>query len=116
MSENTPDSPGGEAVELDREELLPMRAVASMTGLKPVTLRAWERRYGLVKPRRAAGGHRLYSRAEVELLRRVVTLLEGGLSIGHVAGLVAADAVDGNAAARRDRGLCTLLGRHQGRA
>ncbi|MGU0044467.1 MerR family DNA-binding transcriptional regulator [Escherichia coli] len=26
----------------------------------PVTLRAWQRRYGLLKPQRSEGGHRLF--------------------------------------------------------
>ena len=30
------------------ETLLPIREIARLTGVNPVTLRAWERRYGLV--------------------------------------------------------------------
>lgn len=71
------------------EELYPMRTVASLTGINPVTLRAWERRYGLVTPRRASGGHRLYSRSDLDRLRHVLDLMEGGMSIGRAAALVA---------------------------
>ena len=39
--------------------LLPMREVASLTGVNPITLRAWERRHGLIRPVPTVGGHRL---------------------------------------------------------
>ena len=32
------------------EGLYPIRTVSSLTGINPVTLRAWERRYGMIKP------------------------------------------------------------------
>ena len=67
-----------------REELYPIRTVAALTGIKPVTLRAWERRHGLVCPQRAASGHRLYSRADLDRLREVVSLIEQGVPIRHV--------------------------------
>ena len=35
--------------------------VCQQTGVAAVTLRAWERRYGLIKPKRTPKGHRLYS-------------------------------------------------------
>ncbi|MEZ5591542.1 MAG: MerR family transcriptional regulator [Gammaproteobacteria bacterium] len=69
---------------LPLESMVPIRTVASLTGVNPVTLRAWERRYNLLRPTRTAKGHRLYSMADVELIRQVLTLLEGGMSIGQV--------------------------------
>lgn len=36
--------------------LLPMREVASLTGVNPITLRAWERRHGLIRPVRTVEG------------------------------------------------------------
>lgn len=51
------------------EPLLPIREVARLTGVNPVTLRAWERRYGLVVPQRTGKGHRLYSEDQVLPLR-----------------------------------------------
>src|SRR5512143_4115179 len=68
--------------------LVPIRTVSSLTGVNPVTLRAWERRYGLVKPVRTPKGHRLYTMADVELINQVVALLEGGMSIGQVGQLL----------------------------
>jgi len=42
---------------------------AELLGISPSTLRTWERRYGFPEPRRSAGGHRQYDRAEIEALR-----------------------------------------------
>jgi len=62
----------------------PMRTVAALTGVKPVTLRAWERRYGLIRPHRTPSGHRLYSATEIERIRQILALLDRGMSIGQV--------------------------------
>ena len=63
---------------------LPIRVMAELTGVNPITLRAWERRYGLLKPHRTATGHRLYNAGHVELVRRVVALTGQGIPIGRV--------------------------------
>jgi len=65
-------------------ELVPIRTVAQLTGVNPVTLRAWERRYGLIRPQRTPKGHRLYSHADVDLIHRILALLDRGMSIGQV--------------------------------
>jgi DNA-binding transcriptional MerR regulator len=54
-------------------------AVAQMLSMSPATLRSWEDRYGLVVPQRSAGGHRLYSRDQVEQLRFVNARLAEGM-------------------------------------
>lgn len=66
-------------------ELFPIRTVADLTGVNAITLRAWERRYGLIKPVRTDGGQRMYRREEIALIHRVVGLLEQGIPIGRVA-------------------------------
>ncbi len=71
--------------------LVPIRTISSLTGVNPVTLRAWERRYGLIRPVRTPKGHRLYTMADVGLINQVVSLLEGGMSIGQVGRVLAAD-------------------------
>jgi MerR family transcriptional regulator, light-induced transcriptional regulator len=68
--------------------LFPIRVVARLTGINPVTIRAWERRYRLVLPERTPGGHRLYSRADVELLRAASRLVEQGVSISRATRLL----------------------------
>jgi len=55
-------------------------AVARMLGIAPATLRTWEERYGLPVPERSPGGHRLYSRDQVEQLRFVKAQLAQGIS------------------------------------
>ncbi len=65
----------------------PIRLVARRTGLTRDVIRAWEIRYGAVEPRRTPGGQRLYSDADIERLRLMQQVLEGGRRIGQVAGL-----------------------------
>jgi len=55
-------------------------AVAQMLGIPPATLRTWEERYGLLVPERSPGGHRVYSRDQVEQLRFVKAQLDSGMS------------------------------------
>lgn len=63
---------------------LPIRTVAHLTGINPVTLRAWERRYNLITPQRTPKGHRLYTEDDVELIKQVLELLDQGISISQV--------------------------------
>lgn len=60
-----------------------LKAVVQETGLKPDTLRAWERRYGLPEPQRAESGHRLYSQNDINLLKWLIDRQEEGLSISR---------------------------------
>jgi len=66
------------------EELYPIRTVSSLTGVNSITLRAWERRYGLIKPVRTPKGHRLYKQNDIDLIQQVLELLDKGISIGQV--------------------------------
>ena len=61
--------------------------VERRTGISQHLLRAWERRYGVVEPERAAGGERLYSDADIERLRLVRLVSEAGRRVGQVAAL-----------------------------
>jgi DNA-binding transcriptional MerR regulator len=54
-------------------------AVERMLGIPAATVRNWEERYRLVNPERSGGGHRLYTRAQVEQLRFVKERLDQGL-------------------------------------
>lgn len=58
-----------------------LKAVVRQTGLSPDTLRAWERRYGLPAPKRSSGGHRLYSRRDIETIQWLIGRQREGLSI-----------------------------------
>lgn len=61
-----------------------IQTVAERCGVNPVTLRAWERRYGLIKPARTASGHRRYSDEDVARIRAILGWLDRGLPIGQV--------------------------------
>jgi len=67
---------------------LPIREVARRTGVNPVTLRAWERRYGLIVPQRTPKGHRLYSPEHLERIQKVITWLNRGVSVSQVKALL----------------------------
>jgi DNA-binding transcriptional MerR regulator len=64
-----------------------MKAVLRLTGLKADTLRAWERRYKAVSPRRSPQGRRAYSDPEVNRLRLLVGLVGEGFAISSIARL-----------------------------
>ncbi|MCG8295386.1 MerR family transcriptional regulator [Pseudomonas entomophila] len=66
------------------EDLLPIGEVARLTGVNPVTLRAWERRYGLIKPQRTPKGHRLYPQDQVQRVQAVLRWLERGAAVSQV--------------------------------
>lgn len=59
--------------------------VTRRTGLSSDVLRVWERRYGVVTPTRSAGGQRQYTAADIEKLRLLRRLVEGGHRIATVA-------------------------------
>lgn len=58
-------------------------SVLRETGMKPDTLRAWERRYQLPQPERSAGGHRLYSQRDIEIIKWLLKKKEQGMRIGQ---------------------------------
>jgi MerR family transcriptional regulator, light-induced transcriptional regulator len=60
-----------------------IKAVARILGLLPVTLRAWERRYGLPAPSRGEQGYRLYSDYDLRILRWLKAQVESGMNIGR---------------------------------
>ncbi|VXC49138.1 Transcriptional regulator, MerR family [Pseudomonas sp. 8Z] len=70
------------------EGYLPIREVARSTGINAVTLRAWERRYGLIVPYRTPKGHRLYSPANLERIHAILSWLARGVAVGQVKALL----------------------------
>jgi len=69
------------------ETRYPVRVVMSRTGLTADVLRAWERRYGAVRPFRSPAGQRLYSDRDVERLQLLRRATLDGHSIGAIANL-----------------------------
>ena len=62
--------------------------LAKRTGVSPELLRAWEQRYGLLEPTRTAGGFRLYGAADEARIRRMQSLVSGGLAAAQAARLI----------------------------
>jgi MerR family transcriptional regulator, light-induced transcriptional regulator len=78
-----------QAHSLEREDVFPIREVSRLTGINPVTLRAWERRYGLIQPTRTESGHRLYSLADIEKVRSILGWIERGVAVSKVGKILA---------------------------
>ncbi|MBV9335013.1 MAG: MerR family transcriptional regulator [Solirubrobacterales bacterium] len=58
---------------------------ARRVGVTPELLRAWEQRYGLLRPVRTPGGFRLYGEEDAERVARMRRGLEEGLSAAEAA-------------------------------
>jgi DNA-binding transcriptional MerR regulator len=72
------------------EHHLRIGELSRRAGVSPELLRAWERRYGLLRPARSAGGYRLYSADDEARIRRMQAHLSEGLSAAEAARLAAA--------------------------
>jgi DNA-binding transcriptional MerR regulator len=68
-------------------EWLKIGELARRTGTTTDVLRAWERRYGVLQPRRTAGNQRLYSAVDEHRVRVMLRHLELGRSAGQAAEL-----------------------------
>ena len=71
------------------ETLLRIGELSRRSGVSPELLRAWERRYGLVRPVRSSGGLRLYSLDDVERVRTMRRHLDAGVAAAEAAALAA---------------------------
>jgi DNA-binding transcriptional MerR regulator len=81
---------GGDVSSLDDDlATMSIGEVARRTGVTVPTLRAWERRYGLLLPVRTAGGHRRYREEDVRRVLAVLKLVGHGWAVGAAARQVA---------------------------
>ena len=64
--------------------------VAERCAINPVTLRAWQRRYGLFKPQRSEGGHRQFDDEDILRIEEIKRLIKSGVSVGKVKALLEA--------------------------
>lgn len=81
----------------DSEPLFRIGELARRAGIPPATLRAWERRYGIVSPRRTDSGYRLYSEDDERRLKSMLELITVGIAPAQAAQRVRAEG-----ASRRD--------------
>jgi MerR family transcriptional regulator, light-induced transcriptional regulator len=72
---------------MDSDGVLRIGELSKRSGVSPELLRAWERRYGLLRPVRSAGGLRLYTSADVERVRVMRQHLAEGLAAAEAAAL-----------------------------
>lgn len=79
------------------EALFSIGTVSEQTGVHSVTLRAWERRYGLLQPSRTPKGHRLYSQQDINRVRQVLHLLEQGIPVSRAQEILRKHAAEGAA-------------------
>jgi methanogenic corrinoid protein MtbC1 len=83
---------------------LNIAALSRRTGVAPDTLRKWEQRYGVLRPRRTSGGQRRYDESDVARVEWLRARLDEGWRIGEAAALLG-----GGAAAQTPAGLRTAL-------
>lgn len=68
----------------NQDSTYPIRDFARLTGVNPVTLRAWERRYGVIQPQRTDKGHRYYTDHHIQRVQHILYWLEQGYPIRQV--------------------------------
>jgi len=69
---------------MSAEALYPIKEISRLTGINPITLRAWERRYALIEPVRTDTGRRLYNHDHIETVKEAIELTNQGILIGQV--------------------------------
>lgn len=65
-----------------------IKAVSNIIGIQPSTLRAWERRYQIIAPKRNHAGHRLYTEEHIEILKWLMDKVSSGMMIGQAVQLL----------------------------
>lgn len=71
-------------IEYPGEKLYTIGTVSKLTGVGAITLRAWERRYGLIQPVRKESGHRLFTRHHIDQINRITSLTQQGVRISQI--------------------------------
>src|SRR5689334_1137828 len=101
-----PQSPS--LAQLSASPVFNTKAVARETGVPADTFRAWERRYGIPRPQRTAGGHRLYSERDIGIIRWLRDRTNEGVNISHAV-LLLSDILDAPAAATANNGAARAI-------
>lgn len=65
--------------------------VAQLCGINPVTLRAWQRRYGLLKPQRTEGGHRQFNDDDITRIHTILGWIARGVPVSQIRPLLDGD-------------------------
>lgn len=75
-----------------------IKRAAELTAIPVATLRAWEKRYGVVSPTRSDNGYRVYSEADLDVLRAMNALVADGWTPAQAATRIARDGGAGSLA------------------
>jgi DNA-binding transcriptional MerR regulator len=62
-----------------------INVISNACGVKPHTIRTWEKRYQVFTPERSKGGQRLYSEVDLTKAKLIVSLIEQGHTISSLA-------------------------------
>jgi DNA-binding transcriptional MerR regulator/methylmalonyl-CoA mutase cobalamin-binding subunit len=73
-----------DVIDYPGEKLYTIGTVSKLTGVGAITLRAWERRYGLIQPVRKESGHRLFRREHIDQINRITALTQQGIRISQI--------------------------------
>src|SRR5918911_5236823 len=65
-----------------------IQAVAAATGVPSITLRSWERRYGVPEPKRDPKGYRLYSERDIAVTRWLRERVQQGVGISRAVNML----------------------------
>jgi DNA-binding transcriptional MerR regulator/methylmalonyl-CoA mutase cobalamin-binding subunit len=95
----------------DDDANLRIGELSRRSGVSPELLRAWERRYALLRPARSAGGLRLYSAGDLERVRLMRQHMTQGLAAREAAALAAQAGAPSPAAAFDAQSARAALGR-----
>jgi MerR family transcriptional regulator/heat shock protein HspR len=87
----------------DTTAVFAISVAAERADMQIQNLRVYERR-GLLRPARTTGGTRLYSEADINVLRRIAELLREGLNLAGIARVLALEAEVTRLRARLDAG------------
>jgi len=75
-------------IDLDR---FPIRVLSEKTSVGTSTLRAWERRYGLLRPERTPKGHRLYNDLDAKRVFKILDLLNDGHNLPSISKMLSVE-------------------------
>lgn len=73
-----------------------IKAVSNILGIQPSTLRAWERRYHIIAPKRNRAGHRLYTEEHIHILKWLMNKVSEGMMIGQAFQLLEGNRLQNN--------------------
>ncbi|EJP95360.1 MerR family transcriptional regulator [Bacillus cereus] len=73
-----------------------IKAVSNILGIQPSTLRAWERRYHIIAPKRNRAGHRLYTEEHIHILKWLMNKVSEGMMIGQAVQLLEGNRLQSN--------------------